>query len=176
MYTEDNAVRQISGTASGLQYEQYMRLTEPSNAICVGGTPVTDVIELIRNIDVVPRQALESGKVTSTKGRYEPPIDLFDGIDAIIFNCLQDKHLNNFKASDLYYKYFGFLRIADEPLSEDDFSLFRVLGRGGFGLVNGCKKCTSGKLYAMKVNCCFLPVSSELVCLLTRSWISDALK
>lgn len=36
-------------------------------------------------------------------------------------------------------------------MTEDDFALFRVLGRGGFGMVNGCKKCTSGKLYAMKV-------------------------
>jgi hypothetical protein len=26
-----------------------------------------------------------------------------------------------------------------------------VLGRGGFGAVNGCKRSTTGKLYAMKV-------------------------
>ena len=28
---------------------------------------------------------------------------------------------------------------------------FTVLGRGGFGLVNACKRCTTGKLYAMKM-------------------------
>jgi beta-adrenergic-receptor kinase len=43
------------------------------------------------------------------------------------------------------------MTIFTRTLTEDDFSLFRVLGRGGFGLVNGCKKCDSGHLYAMKV-------------------------
>jgi beta-adrenergic-receptor kinase len=41
--------------------------------------------------------------------------------------------------------------LSEKTVIEDDFSLFRVLGRGGFGLVNGCKKATTGKLYAMKV-------------------------
>jgi beta-adrenergic-receptor kinase len=43
------------------------------------------------------------------------------------------------------------MALAENKLVEDDFSLFRVLGRGGFGLVSGCKKATTGKLYAMKV-------------------------
>ena len=30
-------------------------------------------------------------------------------------------------------------------------SIPSVLGRGGFGLVNACKRCTTGKLYAMKM-------------------------
>ena len=50
-----------------------------------------------------------------------------------------------------YSKMMKFLCMMTKPVDEDDFALFRVLGRGGFGLVNGCKKCTSGKLYAMKV-------------------------
>ena len=36
-------------------------------------------------------------------------------------------------------------------LREDqDFFILRVVGRGGFGQVNACKKATTGKLYAMK--------------------------
>ncbi|CAM9125538.1 unnamed protein product, partial [Ectocarpus fasciculatus] len=56
-----------------------------------------------------------------------------------------------FEESPFYTKYHGFMCLSEATLTEDDFSLFRVLGRGGFGLVNGCKKCTSGKLFAMKV-------------------------
>ena len=33
---------------------------------------------------------------------------------------------------------------------EMDFEIFRVLGRGGFGLVNGCRCIRTGKVYAMK--------------------------
>eukprot|EP01036_Dinobryon_divergens_P036502 gene36502-47539_t len=41
-------------------------------------------------------------------------------------------------AGDAPRDYFDVLDV-----TEDDFTLFRVLGRGGFGLVNGCKKCTT---------------------------------
>jgi beta-adrenergic-receptor kinase len=41
--------------------------------------------------------------------------------------------------------------ITERTVVEEDFAIFRVLGRGGFGLVNACKRCTTGKLYAMKM-------------------------
>ena len=41
--------------------------------------------------------------------------------------------------------------MTERAVLEDDFAIFRVLGRGGFGLVNACKRCTTGKLYAMKM-------------------------
>ena len=37
-----------------------------------------------------------------------------------------------------------------QPVSDHDFTQFRVLGRGGFGLVFGCMKDTTGQMYAMK--------------------------
>lgn len=40
--------------------------------------------------------------------------------------------------------------LALQPASVADFGLFRVLGRGGFGVVHGCKKNNTGRLYAMK--------------------------
>jgi hypothetical protein len=95
--------------------------------------------------------ATKSKKTDSLQHPYLPPIDLFDELDAVVFSYLEYRHFEGFRASAFYTKYHGFLCLAEKSLTEDDFSLFRVLGRGGFGLVNGCKKCTSGKLFAMKV-------------------------
>jgi hypothetical protein len=35
-------------------------------------------------------------------------------------------------------------------LSMNDFSVHRIIGRGGFGEVYGCRKADTGKMYAMK--------------------------
>jgi hypothetical protein len=42
-----------------------------------------------------------------------------------------------FLASPLFKKYQQFAFLSKKPVSEEDFVLFRVLGRGGFGQVNG---------------------------------------
>mmetsp|Transcript_2573 Transcript_2573/g.4849 ORF Transcript_2573/g.4849 Transcript_2573/m.4849 type:complete len:587 (-) Transcript_2573:39-1799(-) len=76
---------------------------------------------------------------------------LWDKLDAIVFKRLSDKADAGFRASHMFEKMCQFLYLQEATVNEDDFALFRVLGRGGFGMVNGCKKCTSGKLYAMKV-------------------------
>ena len=36
-------------------------------------------------------------------------------------------------------------------MSMNDFSVHRIIGRGGFGEVYGCRKADTGKMYAMKV-------------------------
>lgn len=76
---------------------------------------------------------------------------LWDKLDAIVFAQLKTKVAAGFKGSLMHEKMCQFLYLQEATVEEDDFALFRVLGRGGFGMVNGCKKCTSGKLYAMKV-------------------------
>ena len=38
----------------------------------------------------------------------------------------------------------------DEGVIHSDFRNFRVLGKGGFGAVNGCKRLTTGRMYANK--------------------------
>lgn len=37
-----------------------------------------------------------------------------------------------------------------EQLTMNDFSVLRIIGRGGFGEVYGCRKVDTGKMYAMK--------------------------
>ena len=73
---------------------------------------------------------------------------LWDKLDAIVFKQLSDKVASGFKGSLMHEKMCQFLYLQEAVVNEDDFALFRVLGRGGFGMVNGCKKCTSGKVRA----------------------------
>jgi serine/threonine protein kinase len=75
---------------------------------------------------------------------------LFDEIDRVVFHYLKTKHFTAFKESPYWISYHEFMIQSERPINEDDFSLFRILGRGGFGMVNGCKKSQTGKLYAMK--------------------------
>ena len=76
---------------------------------------------------------------------------LFEKLEAAVMHSLLAEVQEKFVACHLYEKMLQFLYLQEAKVDEDDFALFRVLGRGGFGMVNGCKKCTSGKLYAMKV-------------------------
>jgi len=68
-----------------------------------------------------------------------------------IFSRHTTQHFNQFKKTLYYGKY---LKIetwyANHTVDENDFEIFRVLGRGGFGLVNGCRFTRTGKMYAMK--------------------------
>jgi beta-adrenergic-receptor kinase len=76
---------------------------------------------------------------------------LFDELDCIVFYYIKDKYFQSFQTSPSWVKYHQYMFISTRPVGEDDFLLFRVLGRGGFGLVNGCKRAQSGKLFAMKM-------------------------
>lgn len=82
---------------------------------------------------------------------HGPLQQAMDAVETEIFARMRKKHQEGFKQSHLYRTYFDFHVLLKEKISEDDFTLFRVLGRGGFGIVNGCKHRQSGKLYAMKV-------------------------
>mmetsp|Transcript_1378 Transcript_1378/g.1868 ORF Transcript_1378/g.1868 Transcript_1378/m.1868 type:complete len:627 (-) Transcript_1378:303-2183(-) len=76
---------------------------------------------------------------------------IFDDIEAVLLYELAKNEFTVFKSGESYKKFKQYLYLQHQPVKESDFTLFRVLGRGGFGLVNGCKRCTTGKLYAMKV-------------------------
>ena len=52
--------------------------------------------------------------------------------------------------SNVYGRWLQVQCLKAKPVSEGDFTQFRVLGRGGFGLVYGCMRKTTGHLYAMK--------------------------
>lgn len=65
------------------------------------------------------------------------PIDLFDVLEAWVFEHLRWKLHADFLLSGHFQEYTRFLHVQHRPVTENDFILFRVLGRGGFGAVNG---------------------------------------
>ena len=83
--------------------------------------------------------------------QWQPLQEAVDAIEIVIFQRMRRKHKDLFVESRQYRTYFDFRVVLKEPVNEDDFALYRVLGRGGFGIVNGCKHRFSGKLFAMKV-------------------------
>mmetsp|Transcript_25427 Transcript_25427/g.70228 ORF Transcript_25427/g.70228 Transcript_25427/m.70228 type:complete len:808 (+) Transcript_25427:529-2952(+) len=76
---------------------------------------------------------------------------LFDKAETVVMESLRREYWQDFLHSEEFQKVRNFLWYQDRPTVPDDFYIMRVLGRGGFGLVNACKKGTSGKLYAMKM-------------------------
>lgn len=119
-------------------YEEAMIAADPAlekaaNAVRCHGEPLNKVLKIV------------SENLSAVKNT------LFDEIDTIIFTFLKDTLFGDFLESPFYSKYLHFMAMTEQVVGEDDFALFRVLGRGGFGMVSGCKRCYSGKLFAMKV-------------------------
>lgn len=75
----------------------------------------------------------------------------FDLTEAWVFATLEKDLLEEYLQSKYHADYIKYYCLQFQPLGENSFTVFRVLGRGGFGAVYGCKRATSGKLYAMKV-------------------------
>ncbi|KAG1692141.1 hypothetical protein DVH05_025761 [Phytophthora capsici] len=78
-------------------------------------------------------------------------LTLFDELEACVLCSLENYHMKDFRSSAFHKRLIAFLFLQKRRVSEDDFTVLRVLGRGGFGMVNGCIKRTSASLYAMKV-------------------------
>eukprot|EP00584_Thalassiosira_punctigera_P003723 CAMPEP_0172537926 /NCGR_PEP_ID=MMETSP1067-20121228/9428_1 /TAXON_ID=265564 ORGANISM="Thalassiosira punctigera, Strain Tpunct2005C2" /NCGR_SAMPLE_ID=MMETSP1067 /ASSEMBLY_ACC=CAM_ASM_000444 /LENGTH=720 /DNA_ID=CAMNT_0013323329 /DNA_START=166 /DNA_END=2328 /DNA_ORIENTATION=+ len=100
-----------------------------------------------------PEQKLERMKSLRSLSLIsnELPENLLDAAEVIVAEKVREKHWTGFRSSEYHAKLLNFLWLQDQQVVEEDFFLMRVLGRGGFGLVTACKKGTSGKLYAMKV-------------------------
>lgn len=92
-----------------------------------------------------------SGSMSLLETPTALPSSLFDTLDEIVFRFLDELLWDAFQRSALWIRFWQFVALSERQVTEDDFSLFRVLGRGGFGMVNGCKRAASGKLFAMKV-------------------------
>ncbi|KAF1332692.1 Agc/grk/bark protein kinase, partial [Globisporangium splendens] len=92
----------------------------------------------------------DKGSLTSDELKNCPP-SLFDELEACVLFSLEQMHLKDFRSSVFHRRLLTFLFLQTKRVTEEDFTVLRVLGRGGFGMVNGCIKRTSASLYAMKV-------------------------
>ena len=77
--------------------------------------------------------------------------NLFDEVYNIVTFIIKMDYYDKFKESKSCLKLVQYMSILDRTCTENDFSFFRILGRGGFGVVYGCKRKDTGKIYAVKV-------------------------
>jgi beta-adrenergic-receptor kinase len=94
--------------------------------------------------DITPAEPLNKSSLPTLQD------SLFDQLDIAIFLRVKRRYEKDFFLSTYWKRYISTMIQCEKPVTMDDFYLFRTLGRGGFGLVNGCKKCQTGHLYAIK--------------------------
>lgn len=76
--------------------------------------------------------------------------DLFKESEQQLLVHLEAKALCGFKDSMYFLRYIQFKWLESQPVTEDWFMDFRVLGKGGFGEVHACQMKATGKMYANK--------------------------
>ena len=69
------------------------------------------------------------------------PFDIFDKAEYLTMESLRRQYWDGFLQSPYWLKFKHFLWYQDRRVLPADFFVMRVLGRGGFGLVNGASYC-----------------------------------
>ncbi|XP_063972850.1 G protein-coupled receptor kinase 1 [Diachasmimorpha longicaudata] len=83
--------------------------------------------------------------------KNEVPLHLFDPYIDEICTHLRGEPFRKFLESDKYTRFCQWKNLElNIQLTMNDFSVHRIIGRGGFGEVYGCRKADTGKMYAMK--------------------------
>lgn len=84
----------------------------------------------------------------------EAPASVFSAVKHHLYHHLHDMYMRDFSKSPEYVRFcqWKYLELLSPDLiSLQDFSIHRIIGRGGFGEVYGCRKDDSGKMLAMKL-------------------------
>lgn len=76
--------------------------------------------------------------------------DLFKESEQQLIKHLEKKALDGFKNSMYFLRFVQFKWLESQPVDEEWFMDFRVLGKGGFGEVFACQAKATGKMYANK--------------------------
>ncbi|XP_029924711.1 rhodopsin kinase GRK1b [Myripristis murdjan] len=94
---------------------------------------------------------LEEKAITRVKEDHKNiQSDLFKESEQQLLKHLESKAVNDFKNSMYFLRYVQFKWLESQPVDEDWFMDFRVLGKGGFGEVHACQAKATGKMYANK--------------------------
>jgi len=79
----------------------------------------------------------------------QAPFNVFDPVKERLYRQLHEMYMKSFSKSDPYIRFcqWKYMELATpEQISLNDFSIHRIIGRGGFGEVYGCRKDDSGKM------------------------------
>ncbi|XP_053375914.1 beta-adrenergic receptor kinase 2-like isoform X3 [Mercenaria mercenaria] len=109
--------------------------------------------ELLSQAHSYSRTALESVReqLTQTQRTRKLSPNLFEPYLEEIKNSLRGYIFEKSLQSDKYTRFCQWKNLElNIQLTMNDFSVHRIIGRGGFGEVYGCRKADTGKMYAMK--------------------------
>lgn len=94
---------------------------------------------------------LEEKAVTRVKEDFKNVHgDLFKESEQQLLKHLEKSAISGFKNSMYFLRYVQFKWLESQPVDEEWFMDFRVLGKGGFGEVFACQAKATGKMYANK--------------------------
>ncbi|XP_055861541.1 beta-adrenergic receptor kinase 2-like isoform X2 [Biomphalaria glabrata] len=100
-----------------------------------------------------PKTAVEYVQEALTQAQKTRKLDadIFEPYINEICNSLRGHIFDKFIESDKYTRFCQWKNLElNINLTMNDFSVHRIIGRGGFGEVYGCRKADTGKMYAMK--------------------------
>jgi len=105
--------------------------------------------ELLSNSGLYSKESAEH--VQQLLQKNEVPPNLFELYVEEIFSYLRGNIFKRFIESEKFTRFCQWKNLElNINLSMNDFSVHRIIGRGGFGEVYGCRKADTGKMYAMK--------------------------
>jgi beta-adrenergic-receptor kinase len=105
--------------------------------------------ELLSHTHIFSKSAVDHVQKQLLKG--ECPSHLFEPYIEEIFHFLRGDPFLQFLESEKYTRFCQWKNLElNIQLTMNDFSVHRIIGRGGFGEVYGCRKADTGKMYAMK--------------------------
>jgi len=80
----------------------------------------------------------------------DAPIDLWDGVVELLAPYLDTQLKPGFIESSHFKTYVRLVDYAKKEVSLEDFTVFRILGRGAFGAVNAVQKKDTNQMFAAK--------------------------
>lgn len=107
------------------------------------------MVEMLAHSHNYSKSSLQHVQRNLMKNNVQP--DLFQPYVLEICEQLKGDIFQKFLESDKFTRFCQWKNLElNMQLTVNDFSVHRIIGRGGFGEVYGCRKADTGKMYAMK--------------------------
>lgn len=117
----------------------YHKYIKPNAVLQVGG---------------LSQDEMDAYKIMLDKSKINKELLSESSFDQVQRRCFKEIYQNiyiSFKSSDAFKEMNSTVRQKYNNVKYEDFEYYRKLGEGGFGLVIHCKKKSTGKHYAMKI-------------------------